>query len=164
MLDWTATAALGGKAFVTVPKSAAVGVMSRSGMSSSVSTQCTCARLCCGCSMRIRCASMLERLMKSSPKIKVPCGQHSGRAGSKSNLWVPALETQPQPKRRGQGTAKQKITLTQLTDEFKQQLRVTGCCCHWTRATICEFQVINKRNQKLNPNVHLQTSRQRHPS
>lgn len=47
------------------------------------------------------------------PESEVPCGQHSGRAGSKPNLWVPALETQPQPKRRGQGTAKEKILLTQ---------------------------------------------------
>lgn len=79
-----------------------------------VSAHCVRVHACiCGCGMWIRCASVLERLMKSSLKIKVPCGQHSGRAGSKSNLGVPALETQPQPKRKGQGTAKQKIPLTQ---------------------------------------------------
>lgn len=55
------------------------------------------------------------------PQSEVPCGQHSGRAGSKSNLWVPALETQPQPKRRGQGTAKKKISLTQrLSSKISQ--------------------------------------------
>lgn len=64
--------------------------------------------------MQIRCASVLEGLMKIFPKSEVPCGQHSGRAEKKSNLCVTALETQPQPKGRPQRTAREKILLTQL--------------------------------------------------
>lgn len=52
------------------------------------------------------------------PQSEVPCGQHSGRAETKSNLSVPALDTQPQPNRRGQWTAKERILLTQLPSFF----------------------------------------------
>lgn len=64
----------------------------------------------------IRCASVPERLMKSSLNIKVPCGQHSGRAGSKSNLWVPALETQPQPKKKGTRDSQTENTINSTAD------------------------------------------------
>lgn len=66
---------------------------------------CTCVDQMCQCAGEVD-----EKL----PQSEVPCGQHSGRAKTKSNLCVPALETQPQHERREQWTAKERISLTQL--------------------------------------------------
>lgn len=153
---------LEGKAFVTVCNQQP-WVSSLAVERPRVSAHGVLVRACvCGWSMRIRCASVLERLMKSSPKIKVPCGQHSGRAGSKSNLWVPALETPAatQKKRTRDSQTENSINSTADCSGFKLQLRVAvGVVAIEPSQTNGKFN--NKWNQKLNPNVHLYTRGQK---
>lgn len=108
-------------------------------------TQVTCVHMCLWiCSectfvdQMCQCAGEVDEKL---PQSEVPCGQHSGRARTKSNLCVPALETQPQHERRKQWTAKERISLTQLRafakiwikNQISKRLQQLSLCLNKTK-------------------------------
>ncbi len=61
------------------------------------------------------------------PQSEVPCGQHSGRAGTKSNLWVPALETPAatQKKRTRDSERENIVKTTAIALKFKNYNQIS---------------------------------------